>query len=108
MIKTSGYRVSPTEVEEALYSTKLVAEATAFGVAHPTLGQAIAVVVAAPPGGTVDVEHLLAECRKALPAYMVPTRIEVQAGALPRNPNGKIDRKALAAAYASRSAPVSA
>ena len=36
MIKTSGYRVSPTEVEEVLYGTQLVGEAAAFGVPHPS------------------------------------------------------------------------
>jgi acyl-CoA synthetase (AMP-forming)/AMP-acid ligase II len=44
MIKTSGYRVSPTEVEEILYATRLVGECVAFGVDHPTLGQAIRVI----------------------------------------------------------------
>ena len=34
MIKTSGYRVSPTEVEEVAYATAWVAECAAFGVAH--------------------------------------------------------------------------
>ncbi|MGH8641755.1 MAG: acyl-CoA ligase (AMP-forming), exosortase A system-associated, partial [Burkholderiales bacterium] len=41
MIKTSGYRVSPTEVEEVVYATGLVGEAAALGIAHPVLGQAI-------------------------------------------------------------------
>ena len=41
MIKTSGYRVSPTEIEEVVYGTQLVGEVAAFGVPHPTLGQAI-------------------------------------------------------------------
>jgi acyl-CoA ligase (AMP-forming) (exosortase A-associated) len=102
MIKTSGYRVSPTEVEEALYSTKLVAEAAAYGVAHPTMGQAIAVAVTPPLGGVIEVDCLLAECRKVLPAYMVPARVDVHQGPLPRNPNGKIDRKSLAADYQTR------
>ncbi|MCC6248127.1 MAG: acyl-CoA ligase (AMP-forming), exosortase A system-associated, partial [Rubrivivax sp.] len=38
MMKTSGYRVSPTEVEEVLYATKQVGECVAFGVDHPALG----------------------------------------------------------------------
>ncbi|MBN8441166.1 MAG: acyl-CoA ligase (AMP-forming), exosortase A system-associated [Thauera sp.] len=97
MIKTSGYRVSPNEVEEILYATTLVGECAAFGVAHDTLGQAIVAVVTPPPGVSLDPAALLAECRKRMPAYMVPARIEVRDGALPRNPNGKIDRKALAA-----------
>jgi acyl-CoA synthetase (AMP-forming)/AMP-acid ligase II len=44
----------------------------------------------------------LAECRERLPAYMVPATIEVRAAPLPRNPNGKIDRKLLAHEYAHR------
>jgi acyl-CoA ligase (AMP-forming) (exosortase A-associated) len=98
MIKTSGYRVSPTEVEEILYATRLVGECAAFGETHATLGQSIAVIVTPPPGGSVDSAALLAECRARMPAYMVPARIEVRTGPLPRNPNGKIDRKTLSAA----------
>jgi acyl-CoA ligase (AMP-forming) (exosortase A-associated) len=96
MIKTSGYRVSPTEVEEILYSTRLVGECAAFGVDHPALGQAIQ-VIATPPAGAaeLDVEALLGECRRRMPAYMVPAGIAPRPGPLPRNPNGKIDRKTL-------------
>jgi acyl-CoA ligase (AMP-forming) (exosortase A-associated) len=100
MIKTSGYRVSPTEVEEALYATKLVGEAAAFGVPHPVLGQAIIVVATPPVDRALDGAALLAACREALPAYMVPARIDVRAGPLPRNPNGKIDRKTLSLEFA--------
>lgn len=96
MIKTSGYRVSPTEVEEILYATRRVGECVAFGVPHETLGQSIAVIATPPADGSVDTDALLAECRQRMPAYMVPARIEVRDGPLPRNPNGKIDRKTLA------------
>jgi acyl-CoA ligase (AMP-forming) (exosortase A-associated) len=96
MIKTSGYRVSPMEVEEIIYSMGLVAECVAFGVAHDTLGQVIHVVAATSPGRTVETTDLLAECRKRMPAYMVPAQIELQQAPLPRNPNGKLDRKQLA------------
>jgi acyl-CoA synthetase (AMP-forming)/AMP-acid ligase II len=72
-------------------------------VDHPTLGQAIQVVATAPEGcATVDVTALLAACRERMPAYMVPAAVWTQPGPLPRNPNGKIDRKALAAAWAER------
>jgi acyl-CoA ligase (AMP-forming) (exosortase A-associated) len=108
MIKTSGYRVSPTEVEEALYGTKLVGEVAAFGTVHDTLGQAIVVIATPPAGGTLEADRLLAECRKRLPAYMVPATIDVRTGPLPRNPNGKIDRKALSTEYHDRAASVSA
>jgi acyl-CoA ligase (AMP-forming) (exosortase A-associated) len=97
MIKTSGYRVSPTEVEEVLYATGLVGECAAFGVEHDVLGQSIE-VVATPPTGTseLDIATVLAECRARMPAYMVPARLRPAVAPLPRNPNGKIDRKLLA------------
>jgi acyl-CoA ligase (AMP-forming) (exosortase A-associated) len=104
MMKTSGYRVSPTEVEEVLYATRLVGECAAFGVEHPALGQAIQ-VVATPPAGAdaVDVPALLAACKQHMPAYMVPHGVQVASGPLPRNPNGKIDRKLLATQWADMS-----
>ena len=99
MIKTSGYRVSPTEVEEVVYSTGLVGAAAAIGAPHPRLGQGIVVVATPRTGDHLDDALLLAECRGNLPQYMVPLRV-VQRRELPRNPNGKIDRKALAAELA--------
>jgi acyl-CoA synthetase (AMP-forming)/AMP-acid ligase II len=103
MIKTSGYRVSPTEVEEILYATKLVGECVAFGVDHPTLGQAIQVIATAPDGGIgLDRDALLEQCRVHMPTYMLPAGVEAMAGPLPRNPNGKIDRKLLATAWIER------
>jgi acyl-CoA ligase (AMP-forming) (exosortase A-associated) len=103
MIKTSGYRVSPTEVEEVLYATKLVGECVAFGVDHAALGQVIQVIATAPDGSAaLDSSALLAECRQRMPAYMVPANCEPMAGPLPRNPNGKIDRKLLATNWCDR------
>ncbi len=96
MIKTSGYRVSPTEVEEVIYATGLVGEAAALGIAHPVLGQAIVVVATARDGVRLDTQELLARCRQQLPAFMVPAHVTVREGSLPRNPNGKIDRKLMA------------
>lgn len=105
MIKTSGYRVSPTEVEEVVYATRLVGECAAFGVEHAQLGQAIQVIATPPAGaGAVDVPALLAACRQHMPAYMVPGGVEPVAGPLPRNPNGKIDRKRLASEWVARTA----
>ncbi len=100
MIKTSGYRVSPGEIEEVVYASAMVQEAVAFGVAHPVLGQAIVLLACpvAPADGVpaVSAAQLIAACKAALPAYMVPGWVELRAAPLPRNPNGKIDRKLLA------------
>ncbi|MFO1422679.1 MAG: acyl-CoA ligase (AMP-forming), exosortase A system-associated [Candidatus Competibacteraceae bacterium] len=94
MIKTSGYRVSPTEVEEILYGSGRVAEAAALGIPHSTLGQAIVAVIK-PLRELFDEGALIAHCKQHLPNFMVPLRIIARASDLPRNPNGKIDRKAL-------------
>jgi acyl-CoA synthetase (AMP-forming)/AMP-acid ligase II len=103
MIKTSGYRISPTEVEEVLYATKLVGECVAFGIDHPTLGQAIQVIASAPDGSAaLDLKALEGQCRLHMPAYMLPAGFEGMAGPLPRNPNGKIDRKLLSTAWLER------
>jgi acyl-coenzyme A synthetase/AMP-(fatty) acid ligase len=100
MMKTSGYRVSPTEVEEVVYATGMVGECVAFGVDHPTLGHAIYVVatwaIDTPATGLND---LINECKSRMPAYMVPATIEMVPGPLPRNPNGKIDRKLLSGGW---------
>ncbi len=106
MIKTSGYRVSPTEIEEVLYGTQRVGEVAAFGVSHPTLGQAIVVIATARACETLTAEALQTElqalCKAHLPIYMQPAHIEIHEGSLPRNPNGKIDRKTLSTAHTNR------
>ena len=99
MIKVSGYRISPTEIEEALHAAQLVAEVVAFGVAHPVLGQAIVLLAVAREGEPVTPAALLKECQRRLPAYMVPAHIAIRSDAFPRNPNGKIDRKLLRQSY---------
>ena len=98
MIKTSGYRVSPTEVEEVIYSSGLVAEAVALGIRHPELGQAILIVATGKTSGQVDLEALINYCKQELPGFMVPAAI-MEKDSLPRNPNGKIDRKLLATEF---------
>jgi len=101
MIKTSGYRVSPTEVEEVAYASGKVTTAVALGLPHAVLGQAILLLVTPAAEIAVDSEleeGILADCRRELPNFMVPTTV-LGRSALPLNPNGKIDRRALAEEY---------
>ena len=94
MIKTSGTRVSPTEIEEAAVASGAVAQAIAFGVPDAALGQAI-VLVAQPAGEGAD-ERLRAWLAAELPAFMRPSRI-LWRDRLPLGPNGKLDRSAIQA-----------
>jgi acyl-CoA ligase (AMP-forming) (exosortase A-associated) len=94
MIKTAGNRVSPTEVEDVAVASGLIYEAVAFGVPDARLGAAIILIVRG-KDGVSDEEALAAYLRQNLPNFMQPQAIEWR-DALPRNPNGKLDRVAIA------------
>ena len=101
MIKTSGYRVSPTEVEEIAYASGMVGDAVAVGAPHPDLGQAIILVVTesqSSDAGDQRSQSLVNHLKTRLPNFMVPHHIE-WVSEMPRNPNGKFDRPALAARF---------
>lgn len=100
MIKTSGYRVSPEEIEEVCYGSRIVAQAGAFGLNDARLGQTIHVAVVFKEELELSEQELLMElknhCRINLPTYLVPLRF-IRYEELPLNANRKIDRKQLAA-----------
>lgn len=102
MIKSSGNRISPTEVEEAAMATGLLAEAAALGRADSRLGEAVILVARAVAGDDRlenTVKSDIAKAMKALvPAYMLPQEI-ILLESLPRSANGKIDRTALERQY---------
>lgn len=93
MIKTSGNRISPQEVEDAALATGLVAEAVALGVPDARLGQAIHLVVRSTVPDARDA--LPKALATALPNFMVPHAIHWRE-TMPLSPNGKLDRVALA------------
>ena len=101
MIKCSGYRISPAELEDTLYHFELVDEVAAIGIPHQQLGQAVMLVITLANGATPD-EHSIKAikrfCQQQLPNYMQPKFIEF-VDQLPRNANGKIDRPALKNKY---------
>ncbi|HAM26669.1 MAG TPA: acyl-CoA ligase (AMP-forming), exosortase A system-associated, partial [Microbacteriaceae bacterium] len=95
MIKTSGYRVSPSEIEEAAYATGVVRDAVALGIEEVGIGHRV-VLFATAMEGALDTTVLLGALRQVLPLYMVPSQIHAR-DELPRSPNGKFDRNLLKA-----------
>ena len=97
MIKTSGYRVSPTEVEEVLYASGLVAEALVYARPDDALGSAICAALWASPAASghaaQDDDALMAHCCRHLPVFMLPKLLQWVDKPLPRSPNGKLDRQ---------------
>lgn len=98
MLKTSGYRVSPTEIEDVIYHLDCIQEAVAIGIPHKTLGQVIIVIVSMNAMKTFDESIIIEHCRTKLANYMVPARI-IERQELPKNANGKIDRHMLMGHY---------
>ena len=91
-IKCSDFRISPTEVEDVVFSSGLVTDVVAFGRPDELLGQVVHIAVTG-IDGEVDVEGILRHCKKTLPPYAIPREIHVWEGAtMPRTANGKVDR----------------
>lgn len=94
LMNALGYRVSPNEVEAAIAGHPDVAE---VGVAELSVRADLAVIAAfvVPRSGTTpDAGALLAWCRERLAAYKCPREVRFL-DALPRTPNGKVQRKRL-------------
>ncbi len=91
MIKSAGNRISPTEVEEVLYASGLVAAAVALGIPHDIYGQSVFAVISAKDPATFDLAALKKHCSAQMPAYMIPAGFEVRES-IPYNSNGKLDR----------------
>ena len=89
-----GFNVYPAEVEQVLARLDGVAEAAVIGVADPRLGEVGQAFVVARPGFVLAEEDVLAFCRERLAGYKVPRRVEFR-DALPRNPSGKVLKRAL-------------
>lgn len=97
MIKVSGNRLSPTEIEEAALASGAVREALAIGVPDERLGQAV-LLIAVPTGDDAE-SRLRTYFSRELPAYMQPKEIILR-DTLPLSPNGKVDRAALVKEFA--------
>ena len=90
MIKTMGYRVSPTEMEEYLMKLDGIVDAVAFGKEVET-GDQIIVAVLRTNSAQMDDKQIMAQCRKNLPEYMVPREVHFEKE-FPKTANGKVDR----------------
>jgi acyl-CoA ligase (AMP-forming) (exosortase A-associated) len=95
MIKSSGYRISPTEVEEVLMATGRFRQIAVIGLPDAVIGQRVH-AVAVGRGETIDVRGALTAASEQLAAFMLPRDIEL-VPELPVTPNGKVDYKALVA-----------
>jgi amino acid adenylation domain-containing protein len=89
MIKSMGFRISPTEVEDIVHRSGLASQVVAFGVEDDMAGQVVEVCVAHEM--KVDPAAIMTHARSSMPHYMVPRRVHVWPGEMPRTASGKID-----------------
>ncbi|MBM4452563.1 MAG: hypothetical protein FJ024_08835, partial [Chloroflexi bacterium] len=89
---------SPEEVEDVLHSYPKVDEAAVIGVPDPEWGQQPRAIVVLKQGQAATAEEIMEYCREKLASFKRPRSV-VFVDALPRNPMGKVLRKALREQY---------
>lgn len=97
LIKSSGYRIGPEEVEDALLKHPAVAEAGVIGVPDPVRGQNTRAYIILKPGHTPTEElkqEIIDSCREHIAVYKLPREIEF-VSELPRTTTGKLLRRVL-------------
>ena len=94
MIKSSGFRISPTEVEEVLFQSGVLQGAAVIGIPDEILGQHLKAFVVYRDGASKDPASLRAFCGEKVPRHMVPKSFEIL-DELPITANGKVDYPAL-------------
>ncbi len=97
LVITGGANVYPAEVEAVLGRHPGVAEVAVIGLPDDEYGEIVTAVVVA--DGALDAEEVITFAREHLVAYKCPRRIELVAE-LPRDPMGKIRKRALRDQYA--------
>ncbi len=94
IIKTRGEKVSPVEVENAIYKIEGIKEVAVIGIPDVVLGESIVAFITTYDYHSVDEKNVQRECLSQLEAFMVPQKI-IFLPEMPKSANGKIDKKEL-------------
>ena len=95
MVNRGGEKIAPREVDEALLDHPDVAQAVAFAVPHPTLGEDLAAAVVLHGNSKTTEKELREFSFSKLADYKVPSRIVI-VDEIPKGPTGKLQRIGLA------------
>ena len=101
MIKSSGFRLAPTEIEDAMLRHKAVRDNAVVGIPDEVLGQKVVAMVELEPGHTASQElasDIIKSCLDVLGMYKLPREVVFMAS-IPRTPTGKILKKVLRKDY---------
>ncbi len=92
IIKTRGEKVSPKEVENAIYALPGVQDAAVVGQKDDVLGQAIRAFVVLTEGTKYEAKEVIAHCQALLEGFMVPKYVTF-VSSVPKTPSNKITKK---------------
>ena len=104
LIKRGGQSIYPAEIDNALSAHDDIADAIAFAIHHPTLGEDLVAAVVPKAGAELKEPDLRAWLSNAVSTYKVPSAILV-VDAIPRNEAGKVQRRELESALAAHFLP---
>ena len=90
MINRGGENIYCVEVENVLSAHPGIAEVAVVGVSDTMMGEKVGAVIVPMPGQALDIEEIIAFCRRQLADFKVPQYITLSAEPLPRNPGGKV------------------
>jgi fatty-acyl-CoA synthase len=94
MVITGGENVYPVEVEQVLVRHPAVREVAVIGAPDERWGERVVAVIVLEPEQTIDERELRAWCRERIAHYKAPRELRV-VDELPRNPSGKVLKRAL-------------
>ncbi len=95
MIVSGGENIYCIEVENAIMQHPAVMEVGVVGVPDPVMQEAVKAVVFLKPGAAATEQEIIDHCRKLIASYKKPKHVVISKDMLPKNPGGKILKKAL-------------
>jgi oxalate---CoA ligase len=106
LINRGGEKIAPLEIDNALMRHPDVAQAAAYAVPHPRLGEDVAAAVVLRPGSKITADELREFLGRQLATYKNPRRITI-VDQLPKGITGKVQRKRLSETSAGQSVAAS-
>jgi acyl-CoA synthetase (AMP-forming)/AMP-acid ligase II len=101
-IKTGGYNVFPTEVENVLADHPAVDEVAVVGLPDEAWGERVHAVITLKPNAKAEPDALRAFCRDKIAGFKIPKTVEIWP-TMPKGPTGKIQKRAIIDAYKEKS-----
>ena len=94
MVVSGGENIYPVEVENAIAHHEAVADVAVIGGPDDKFGEALLAFVVLKPGGSLELEEMVAFCRERIAGYKIPRQLQI-IEEMPRNPSGKLLKREL-------------